>query len=528
MKRIVTVFVVFLFICVSGAGALNIRMNSYESDVIGSGESASDGGLMDSAWPMFHHDARHTGLSPNGRSGNWFVVKWKFSMDGMVTSSPVIDNNGTIYIGSTPSKPTDYLYAINPDGTKKWGFKECGWIHSSPAIAEDGTIYVGSDDGNLYSIHPNGILRWKFGTGGSWVFSSPAIGNDGTIYFGSTSNNFYALNPNGTIKWLFPTGNSIFSSVAIDENGIIYFGSHDNYVYALYPNGTLKWRFGTGDCVKSPPSIGDDGTVYVCSWDHYLYAINPDGTEKWRFDTGDAAETSPALAADGSIYVGSYNGRVFSISLSGTENWRFETGDWVLSSPAIDKYGVIYVGSLDGNLYALNPDGTLRWKFNTGGEIVPSPAVGEDGTIYVGAHDTSQPDFYAYLYAIEPIDDNPPEKPSVNGSLKGSPGKEFTYTATSNDPNSDDISYYFDWGDGTNSDWTEYISSGIPVSRSHSWDWWGTYTIKVKAKDIYNMEGDWGTLIVTMPRSKATNINTIFLELLEKLPLLERLLYLIK
>jgi outer membrane protein assembly factor BamB len=46
----------------------------------------------------------------------------------------------------------DYLYAINPDGREKWRFEIGNWVSSSPAIEADGTIYVGSEDSYLYAI----------------------------------------------------------------------------------------------------------------------------------------------------------------------------------------------------------------------------------------------------------------------------------------------------------------------------------------------------------------------------------------
>ena len=96
-------------------------------------------GLMDSAWPMFQHDVKHIGRSPYGKEGNWRFEKWKFWMDGHVISSPAIDNDGIIYIGSS----SEYcLFAIYPNGTEKWRFETGDYIHSSPAISSDGTIYV--------------------------------------------------------------------------------------------------------------------------------------------------------------------------------------------------------------------------------------------------------------------------------------------------------------------------------------------------------------------------------------------------
>lgn len=63
-------------------------------------------------------------------------------------SSPAIDVEGTVYIGSSDGK----LYAINADGTLKWSFQTKGAIESSPAIGSDGTIYIGSNDNHLYAI----------------------------------------------------------------------------------------------------------------------------------------------------------------------------------------------------------------------------------------------------------------------------------------------------------------------------------------------------------------------------------------
>jgi outer membrane protein assembly factor BamB len=74
-----------------------------------------------------------------------------------------------------------FFYAIPSqaqDGTQKWVFPTGGDVSSSPAIDSDGTIYVGSDDGKLYAINPtNGTEKWYFTTGGE-IFSSPVIDTD--------------------------------------------------------------------------------------------------------------------------------------------------------------------------------------------------------------------------------------------------------------------------------------------------------------------------------------------------------------
>jgi outer membrane protein assembly factor BamB len=293
-------------------------------------------------------------------------------------------------------------------------------------------------------------------------------------------------------------------------------------MYAIYTsNGTLKWKFGTDDWLGDGATIGEDGIIYFGNKAGNFFALYPDGTKKWQINDLGYIKGLPAIAEDGSIIIGTGQGYVISISPDGHKNWGFNAQPEISASPAIDKYGIIYIGTYNGMFYALNPNGTLRWKYKTLDTIFPSAAIAEDGTIYVGAHSDT---FIAYLYAIEPINNNPPEKTEITGKINGKPRTEYTYTTVTSDPDGDNLSYYFDWGDGKNSGWTEFVPSDSPLSRSHSWNWRGKYTIKVKAKDVYNMEGDWETLVVTIPRIKTTNIDTIFIKLLEQFSMLQKLL----
>jgi len=78
-------------------------------------------------------------------------------------------------------------------GGKLWEFETGSVVTSSPAIGSDGTVYVGSKDKKLYAINgKSGVKLWEFETGGD-VSSSPAIGSDGTVYVGSYDNKLYAI-----------------------------------------------------------------------------------------------------------------------------------------------------------------------------------------------------------------------------------------------------------------------------------------------------------------------------------------------
>lgn len=113
----------------------------------------------------------------------------------------------------------------------------------------------------------------------------------------------------------------------------------------------------------------------------------------------------------------------------------------------------------------------------------------------------------------------PPFAPTINGPDSGNPNVPYTYTFHAYDPNFDNVSYYIEWGDGTLTDWTEFQPSGV-YSEDHAWSEEGTYTIRAKAKDIYEAESDWSTLQVSIKKSKLLT-NSLFLQLLERL--LERI-----
>ena len=56
-------------------------------------------GPMDSPWPMYCHDTRHTGRSTYSTSDNFGNEKWCFGLSHEIYGGIIIDNNGNIYFG---------------------------------------------------------------------------------------------------------------------------------------------------------------------------------------------------------------------------------------------------------------------------------------------------------------------------------------------------------------------------------------------------------------------------------------------
>ena len=100
---------------------------------------------------------------------------------------------------------------------------------------------------------------------------------------------------------------------------------------------------------------------------------------------------------------------------------------------------------------------------------------------------------------------HPPNKPSKpSGAVNGITGTSYTYSTHTTDPDGDNVYYFFDWGDGSTTGWLGPFASGNTISTSHMWGSVGTYSIKVKAKDVNNAESEWSdslTVTITLPNS---------------------------
>jgi outer membrane protein assembly factor BamB len=434
------------------------------------------GGLMNSSWPMYCHDVRHTGRSSYTTVNATGVVKWRIATNGPALGGPTIDSNGTIYIGSYD------LNAICPNGTLKWKFLIGYRIACAPAIAEDGTIYFGTNYGytRLYALNPNGTVKWIYSIGGN-IESSPAIGDDGTLYIGSDDNSIHAIYPNGTRKWKFDTNHVVYSSPAIGEDGTIYCGCHDTYLYALYPeNGTLKWKYKTGDWIRVSPCIGDDGTIYVISFDCYLHAVNSNGTMKWKTYLGQAG-TSPTIGLDGTIYCG-YR-ELFAINPeNGSVKWVYDVPGTVEGgTPCNSIDGTIYLGTWEGGyLIAVNSDGTEQWRKKLSDNTDSPPAIGTDGTVYIGCW-TETYDGWLYAFGKGPlwVEANGPYGGYAHSSIQFS-GTIYGGVLPYN--------YLWDFGDGTIS--TEQ-------NPKHAYDHRGNYTATFTVTDAEgNSSSDTASVVV--------------------------------
>jgi hypothetical protein len=150
----------------------------------------------------------------------------------------------------------------------------------------------------------------------------------------------------------------------------------------------------------------------------------------------------------------------------------------------------------------------------------------EDGSFSIRVQ--SRDEYYAKSIWSDPLEvtiikNDPPKAPIINGPTSGKAGNTYSYSFVSVDPDDDDVYYEIDWGDGQVDPWDGPHESNKKITRNHTWTFQGTFTIMVRAKDVYDAIGDYGTLTVTMPRDKSTN-HMLLWRLVERFPLLQKLI----
>jgi outer membrane protein assembly factor BamB len=252
----------------------------------------------------------------------------------LIESTAALSPDGqTLYIGvefvdSNLRPVSGGLLALTTSLSKRWLVPTGGIVSSSPAVAPDGTIYVAGWDGKLYSVSPGGSLNWSRDIGGPQpIDASPAIGRDGTVYIGSLGE-FDAITPDNRLKWQrADIGSRATAAVAADDTVYVanFLGSF-SLVALRGSTGDVRWQYlGSADPKTSSPVIRADGTVLFAGFDNRVRAFDAGGTLHgkdpgtilWEAATSNQSpfDGSPTISPlDNSIWIGTRDGHMFGIN----------------------------------------------------------------------------------------------------------------------------------------------------------------------------------------------------------------------
>jgi hypothetical protein len=308
--------------------------------------------------------------------------------------------------------------------------------------------------------------------------------------------------------------------------------------------GNEIWSHSVADQPWNPARIADItgdnindvliGTLYTSN---YCYFLNgADGSELVSpISYGEALDgmgAIPDVVEDGSweMVAGGRNGKLTCISGGLNANNNPPTKP-TIDGPTTGIVGVTY----DFTLNATDPDENdiyyyVDWNDGTNSGWVGPFGSGVQATIshkYIQTstynirakakdehgYEGAWSDSFTFIVGENQV----PSVPEINGTTKGKPKIEYTYKLKSTDPNNDDVYYYVDWGDGSNTGWIGPFTSGEEISVNHTWAKKGTFKISARAKDVYNLITNWATLEVTIPRIRSYE-NILIKILFERFP----------
>jgi len=464
-------------------------------------------------------------------------IIWIYNATSWYSSPTVV--NGSVYFCSYNS--TVCLNASS--GSIKWTYRtyepDDFFEGCTPAVVNN-RVFVGnalpcSRGGALVICldADRGKEIWTFDMDAQWANSATVV--DGKVYIGSSEYLFCLKSQSGSEIWKYPMRTLASPAVAYNR---VYIGAN-GWIYCFDANnGSVLWKFSTGATLNeiTSPAISDE-MVYITIRENgsicCLDAFTGDIIWSKKICSYNI-ESSPALA-----YNNLYTGSFYSDTL-----YAFGSNDPpyipIINGPAEGVVNVEYEFSFE----AADPDGNDIYYYIIWGDGGVEEWIGpyESGEeVKVNHTWTSVGDFNIKAKAKDIYDSEsnwseastihittlPPDAPSIDGPSSGKKGVSYNFTFNSVDPDGDDIYYYIKWGDGTEEEWDGPHTSGVDFKISHTYKKQRTFTIEAKAKDASGAESNWSYFDIEIPRTRAT-FNPLFHWFLERFPLLERLLNLLR
>lgn len=305
-------------------------------------------------WPTIHRDPINSDTSPVVGSSA-MVKSWRITVGGIIPAYASIAPDGTVYFTSGRIGP--HLFAVNGDtGIIKWrsNLVNMTAAASTPLIDNDGNIYIG-DDTQMCSFMSDGALRWskKLNPESGSPVSAQFTG-DGNLLFVTVLGDVYVLD-RATGDLVIPAPYRISN---ISENGSDEFfgcltGEADcpvaNTPAIDLDSGLFTLTVGKKICPEGTGCLPSEKiTVGALDALRYIGGENPHIEEVWsnqNLEGGSAS--SPTFSSDKTrIYVNDRGDHLLSIdAATGNIIWEHDIGFSAVGSPSVSADGIIIPAS---------------------------------------------------------------------------------------------------------------------------------------------------------------------------------------
>lgn len=308
------------------------------------------------------------------------------------------------------------------------------------------------------------------------------LGFDGTYFYCPTFNSatMYRFDIDGVyIDSITIPG--VPNIIDLTYDGTYFYGqgqSPTNVIYQMdFTTQTLVGTIPTPHAAWNIAYDADHDGFWIGQWQTYLSLIDRSGNV---LDTITPPDSMLGMAWDPWTSIEGYDGPFL----------------WIFTGTSTGGQGVIKVIDLATKTLVPGIEHNVATELGMGiaGGLELTTDYQTGLAVLIGLiQGAGPPDDYAFGYELSttgPVNQPPATPAAPNGPDDGIINIEYDFTAATSDPESNQIYYWFDWDDGTNSGWLGPYASGALATASHEWDTGGDYDITVKAKDDLGAESD--------------------------------------
>ena len=343
---------------------------------------------------------------------------------------------------------------------------------------------VTNQNGLIMKTDLTGTLLWahEFDKGGTDSLSSVAQTSDGGFFLSgfSDSESFQ-----DGAAWMVKTD-----------------GDGNQQWDKTFDGSGFEYTYGKGCC-----QTNDGGFIMNCVSNSYGHG----GTDIWMIKT----DASGNLDWD-AAYGGGKNDYCWGMCTADSNGYALGI---------CTNYGDFSSNKDDILIIETDQNGNTEWKLRLeeeGSQITRSICATSDGgyvaTAMTGSFGSSRCD--GVIVKIGAFDNQRPTKPATpSGPARGKPDTAYTFTTTgASDPDGDQLTYRWDWGDGEFTDGTN--------EESYTWTSEDKFEVRVMAIDEHGGESDWSDpLPFSTPRGRILNrMQYLVYRLIDQFPLLRCLL----
>jgi hypothetical protein len=399
----------------------------------------------------------------NATTSNPTVPYWDYTFEEVVNSVRISGNGQYLSMGGN-----DWKFRLGriPDKTILWEASHYGATHYSSAITYDGLrISVGKDD------QTNNYLYGPYDSDSIWtsqlygyVFEQ-ALSKYGEYMVATNTEYISPSSWNGFALWNTSSGTPVWRYVTIDRSETVDIDHSGNYVvggsrnnniilFSQFKDGLPDWSsadgipfftYQTGGIINiNGVSISNDGKYFAAgSWDGAVYLFSTEESPHlfWKWRTSSLVPPEEPLT-----YTWDFN------------NFEDSSGD----------------GNFTNDVDATGPSPSRTYGDNGVYNVTLKVTDGSGSTLY----DTSTITVNNINPTINPI-----------GPFSLDEGVPLIINSTASDFGSDDLTFTWNWGDGTPDNVTIYYNDGLSPDPYPSPDGVFPFSVNDNVLHIYSFPG---------------------------------------